>query len=39
LHATLVGAATAAGSGTLARLLASMSAAVGQRLAMKETVA
>jgi hypothetical protein len=39
LQATLVAAATAASSGTLARLLASMSAAVGQRLAMKGTVA
>jgi hypothetical protein len=39
LRATLVAAATAATSGTLARLLASMSAAVGQRLAMKGTVA
>jgi hypothetical protein len=39
LHATLVAAAASAASGTLARLLASMSAAVAQRLAMKETVA
>jgi len=39
LHAALVAAAEGAASGTLARLLASMSAAVGQRLAMPETVA
>jgi hypothetical protein len=39
LHATLVAAATDASSGTLARLLASMSAAVAQRLALPETVA
>ena len=39
LHATLVAAAEDAASGTLARLLASMSAAVAQRLAVPEKAA